>query len=198
MEIKNGVLSLVAVTGMLTGLVNSSHAQEAKEIQTKPEQSQSESASGENDFRANIYHEGEFSIDGSAVGVLHSYDFNSAGLNRENYRFGGDLGGSLFATKCLGISGDAYALGGTSRTFVDTVTGNLVFRIPIGDTGLAPYVFGGAGYQFQHIDQIVGGGGVGLEFRIVRHFGIFADARYLAAAKASDYGFARAGIRISF
>lgn len=190
------MLSLVAVTGILTGMAYSTHAQEAKEIHQQSEQPSS--SSDEDNSRTDIYHAGEISVDASAVGVLHSYDFNSAGLDRQNYRFGGDVGGSLFATKCLGISGDAFALSGSSRTFVDTVTGNLVFRIPIGDTGLAPYVFGGAGYQFQHIDQIVGGGGVGLEFRIVRHFSIFADARYLAAVKQSDYGYARAGIRISF
>lgn len=194
MEIKKGILSLVVVTGIVGGVACSTHAQEAKVIQPKSEQSESD----EDNSQGDLYHACEFSIDGSAVGVLHSYDFNSNGLNRQNYRFGGDAGASLFGTKYLGISGDAFALGGSTRTFVDTVTGNLVFRIPIGETGLAPYVFGGAGYQFQHIDQIVGGGGVGLEFRIVRHFSIFVDARYLAAVKQSDYGYARGGVRISF
>jgi hypothetical protein len=32
----------------------------------------------------------------------------------------------------------------------------------------------------------------------VPHFSIFADARYLAAVKTSNYGFARLGVRISF
>lgn len=145
-----------------------------------------------------LYHANEFSIDGSVVGVLHEYDFNAGGLHRRNYRFGGDAGANFFFTKYLGVGGDAFALTAHNSTFVDTATGNLIFRIPIGNTGLAPYFFGGAGYEFESIDQIVGGGGVGLEIRLVPHFSIFADARYLAAVKTPDYGFARAGIRLSF
>jgi hypothetical protein len=187
MGIKKGILSMV----MVTGIACSIHAQDY----TTSEQASPERSS---DSDLDLYHDCEFSIDGSAVGVLHSYDFNGNGLNRKNYRFGGDAGANVFFTKYIGIGGDAFALAGNTVTFVDTVTGNLIFRVPIGNTGLAPYVFGGAGYQFEGIDQIVGGGGVGLELRLVQHFSIFADARYLAAVKKSDYGFARLGVRISF
>jgi hypothetical protein len=44
----------------------------------------------------------------------------------------------------------------------------------------------------------VGGGGAGVELRLVPHFSIFVDARYLAAVKSADYGVGRAGVRLSF
>jgi hypothetical protein len=189
MELKKGILSLVIVTGIACSI----HAQDYTTTdQTRPERTD------DDDFRANLYHACEFSIDGSAVGVLHAYDFNSGGLHRDNYRFGGDAGANFFFTKYIGIGADAYAVTGDNPTFVQTVTGNLIFRVPIGNTGLAPYVFGGAGYHFERVDGIVGGGGVGLEIRVVRHFSIFADARYLASVKTPDFGYARVGVRISF
>jgi hypothetical protein len=183
------VNQLLLITG-IAGIVYSAHAQTystSEPAQPSPQH---------DDF--DLYHPCEFSIDGSLVGVLHEYDFNNGGLHRRNYRFGGDAGANFFFTKYIGIGGDAYALTTHNSTFVDTATGNLIFRIPIGNTGLAPYFFGGAGYEFERVDQLVGGGGVGLEFRLVRHFSIFADARYLAAVKTPDYGMARAGVRISF
>lgn len=180
---------LVCIAGM-AGIVFSIHAQDY----TTREQAQPNPP----DDYPSLYHPCELSIDGSFIGVLHEYDFNNGGLHRKNYRFGGDAGASFFFTRYIGVGGDAYALAGHHESFVDTATGNLIFRIPIGNTGIAPYIFGGAGYEFEGIDQIVGGGGAGIEFRIVPHFGIFADARYLAAVKTADYGFARAGVRISF
>jgi hypothetical protein len=174
---------------LVSGIAYSIHAQS----DMAPEQAQPTQPS---DYGNGLYHPNEFSIDGSFVGVLHEYDFNSNGLHRKNYRFGGDVGANYFFTQYIGIGGDAYALAQHSPSFVDTATGNLIVRFPLGP--FAPYIFGGAGYQFERIDQIVGGGGVGLEIRLVPHFGIFADARYLAAVKTADYGLGRAGVRLSF
>lgn len=189
MKIKGlkGLLPFVAVVG----IVYSTHAQDY----TASEQAQLTPRNDDSEFN-DLYHPYEFSVDGSFVGILHEYDFNSNGLHRKNYRFGGDAGANFFFTRYIGIGADAYALDQNSPSFVDTATGNLIVRFPVGP--FAPYIFGGAGYQFERIDQIVGGGGVGLEIRLVPHFGIFADARYLAAVKTADYGLARAGVRISF
>jgi hypothetical protein len=149
--------------------------------------------------RWHLYHAGEFSIDGFGLGALHEYDFNNGVRARHDLRWGGGAGINFFFTRYIGIGGDAYAIGQPhTHSFVDTTTGNLIFRVPILNTGIAPYIFGGAGYQFQGIDQIVGGGGAGVEFRLVPHFSIFVDARYLAAVKTPDYGLGRAGVRISF
>jgi hypothetical protein len=182
---------LVLIAGFV-GIVFSTHAQTQAYSTSEPAQPASR------DDDTDLYHACEFSIDGSVIGALHEYDFNDGGLHRRNYRFGGDAGANFFFTKYIGIGGDAYALTTHNPTFVDTSVGNLIFRIPIGNTGIAPYFFGGAGYEFEKVNQVVGGGGVGLEIRLVPHFSIFADARYLAAAKTADYGYARAGVRISF
>lgn len=147
--------------------------------------------------REHMYHAGEFSIDLFGVGYLHSSDFNNGARARHNLRFGGGAGVNFFFTKNIGIGGD---FGATSfkQQFVNTVNGSLIVRFPIGDTGIAPYLVGGVGYQFEGIDQIIGGGGVGLEFRLCPHFSIFADARYFAAVKTENFGEGRAGVRLSF
>jgi hypothetical protein len=192
MKMKKGVLVLLTVTGMTC----SAYAQNPTD--TTPQEAQTTPQPAPED-RWNMYHAGEFSIDGYGVGALHEHDFDNGVLARHDLRWGGGAGINFFFTKYIGVGGDAYAIGQShTHSFVDTTTGNLIFRVPILNTGIAPYIFGGAGYQFQGIDQIVGGGGVGVEFRLVPHFSIFADARYLAAVKTEDYGLGRAGVRISF
>jgi len=42
---------------------------------------------------------------------------------------------------------DAYTEN-TQHSFVDNTSGNLIIRFPFDAIRLAPYVFGGAGYQF--------------------------------------------------
>lgn len=147
--------------------------------------------------REHMYHACELSVDVFGVGYLHSHDFNNGVNARHDLKFGGGAGVNFFFTKCIGIGGD---FGATTfkHNFVNTVNGSLIIRFPIGDTGIAPYVFGGAGYQFQGIDQIIGGGGAGVEFRLCPHFGVFVDARYFAAVKTEGFGEGRAGIRLSF
>lgn len=186
---------LMAAFGMI-GFIACAQAQDY----TAPETAQTAPPppSSEPYWRGDLYHPCELSLDGSFVGALHEYDFNNGGLHRKNYRFGGDVGANFFFTRYIGVGGDAMALAGYHPSFVDTVMGDLILRMPIGNTGLAPYIFGGAGYEFERVDQLVGGGGVGLEFRPVPHFGFFVDARYLAAVKTADYGIGRAGVRISF
>ncbi|MGH7980084.1 MAG: hypothetical protein ACREE6_11980, partial [Limisphaerales bacterium] len=144
-----------------------------------------------------LYHAGEVSLDLYGVGLLHESDFDNGVRARRDLRYGGGAGLNFFFTRYIGIGADADAIT-FHHSFVDTTTGNLILRFPIPHTGLAPYLFGGAGYQFQGIDQVVGGGGVGLELRVVHHFSFFVDARYLAAQKTDDFGMGRAGVRLSF
>jgi hypothetical protein len=190
MKTTKGVLLLITSAGMACRV----HAQDY----TTPEQAQTSPPPPQYQYdRWHLYHPYEFSIDGFGMGALHEYDFNNGVRARHDLRWGGGAGINFFFTKYIGVGGDAWAVD-THHSFVDTTTGNLIVRFPIADTGLAPYIFGGAGYQFEGIDQLVGGGGVGLEFRMVPHFSIFVDARYLAAAKTDDFGVGRAGVRLSF
>jgi hypothetical protein len=183
----------VTITAGILGILFSIHAQAQDD--TASEKTHPASSS---DNDSQLYHPLEFSVDGFAAASLSEHYFHDGNLTRKDFHFAAGAGANFFFTQYVGVGADAYTLTGHTSTFVDTTTGNLILRIPIGNTGLAPYIFGGAGYQFNGVDQIVGGGGVGLEMRIVPHFSIFGDARYLAAAKTDGFGLARAGVRLSF
>ncbi|HTV41897.1 MAG TPA: hypothetical protein VMF08_15045 [Candidatus Sulfotelmatobacter sp.] len=179
----------------VVGLTISIHAQ--TQTYNAPEQAQTAPPPGNHwEQYGHLYHADELSVDLFGVSTLHSTYFNNGAAARRNLQFGGGAGVNYFLTRHLGIGGDFFAVN-WHRSFVDTTTGNLIFRFPLG-CGLAPYIFGGAGYQFEGVDQIVGGGGAGLELRLMPHFSIFVDARYLAAVKTRDYGVGRAGVRLSF
>src|SRR5882724_895306 len=91
-----------------------------------------------------FYRANEFSIDAFASGSLGKQyiDDISGDTLRHHGRLGAGLGGNYFITRYLGLGGDVYSENTTGR-FIDSASGNLIGRLPIGDTGLAPYVFGG-------------------------------------------------------
>jgi len=148
---------------------------------------------------ADLYHAQELSFDAFAAGTVGARTINhlSGDRIRRDGRLGAGVGVNYFFCRYLGIDGEAYSEGAT-HSFVRSASGNLIFRFPILETGLAPYVFGGGGYQFDDIRQGFGQAGGGLEFRFVRHVSIFADARAVFASRSEDYGLGRAGLRISF
>ncbi|HEX3628533.1 MAG TPA: hypothetical protein VH280_24250 [Verrucomicrobiae bacterium] len=183
----------------MAGIAGIAFACQAEQYNTynAPERAQTEPSDDTWDHFGHTYHGDQLSIDLYGVGLLHSSDFNNGDRARHNLRWGGGAGLNFFFTRYIGVGGDACAIT-FHHSFVDMTTANLILRLPIGGTGLAPYLFGGAGYQFEGIDQIVGGGGVGLEVNVVPHFSFFVDARYLAAVKTEDFGMGRAGVRLSF
>lgn len=79
---------------------------------------------------------------------------------------------------------------------IDRVSASLVFRIPYGKA--APYVFGGA-YRDLERWQTGMHVGLGYEYRLTGHIGIFTDARmekdYSSDAPVAR---ARAGVRLAF
>ena len=113
--------------------------------------------------------------------------------------WGGGVGGSYFFTRMLGLGADVNFSAHPGR-ITDQVTGNLLLRIPIGSSGFAPYIFGGGGRTFSPDWEWVYGGGVGVEFRFNRQFGIFADGRFLWSnvSTDNDRGLVRAGVRVAF
>jgi hypothetical protein len=145
------------------------------------------------------YRAQEFSVDGFASGSLGQQyiDHISHNTLRHHGRFGAGVGVNYFFLRYLGIGGDMYSEN-TSGPFIDSASGNLIARIPIGDTGLAPYAFGGAGHEFDQVQQTFGQAGAGLEFRFTHYLGIFADARWVFPDKTRDYALVRAGVRVSF
>lgn len=185
---------LAGIAAGIAGLVLSVHAQNYN----APEDEQAGPPDDDHWHHwDHLYHAQEMSVDLYGVGLLHESDFDNGVRARHDLRYGGGAGLNFFFTRFIGVGADADAIT-FHHSFVDTTTGNLIFRMPIPHTGLAPYLFGGAGYQFQGIDQVVGGGGIGLEIRVVQHFSFFVDARYMAAQKTDDFGIGRAGVRLRF
>jgi len=146
-----------------------------------------------------FYRDHELSIDGYGTLSLGEQfiDKISSARVRKNGRLGAGAGVNLFFAKNVGIGADAWSEDSRGR-FIDNVSGNLIVRFPIADSGLAPYVFGGGGYQFEPVSQAFGQFGAGIEVRFNPHVGIFVDARYLVARKTDDFGLGRAGFRFSF
>lgn len=151
----------------------------------------------EDQEKKDLFHANEFSADIFAVGTFAQSSLSHNGGFSKKDEWGGGAGINYFLTKNLGIGGD-FDVTSRQSPIVDTTTGNLIFRVPFEKLHLAPYIFGGAGYQFRGINQFVGGGGVGVEFRICEHIGIFCDGRYLAAKKTNGYAMGRLGVRFSF
>jgi len=145
------------------------------------------------------YRDHELSIDGFGTLSLGEQFINSisAARVRHNGRLGAGAGVNLFFAKNVGIGADAWSESASGK-FVDNVSGNLIVRFPIGDSALAPYVFGGGGYQFEPVSQAFGQFGAGIEIRFNPHAGIFVDGRYLVTRRTDDFGLARAGFRFSF
>ena len=132
---------------------------------------------------------GEFRIDllGSAATRNRSGDSQLTG--------GGGAGVNFFFTTVVGIGADTYI---EDWKWPDHTDGSLILRWPIQPAGIAPYIFGGGGRQWRDIPQWTKHAGGGLELRINRYTGIFADGRYIWPDETRDYVLMRGGLRIGF
>jgi hypothetical protein len=83
---------------------------------------------------------------------------------------------------------------------VDYVVGNLYARLPLGNSGFAPYIFGGGGRAMSPTYQWTYGGGAGIEFRFNPTTGVFSDGRFLWGDKGTEFDelVIRAGVRLIF
>jgi hypothetical protein len=146
-----------------------------------------------------LYRANELSLDAFGTDSLGHYAVDHPSGHRISHdsRLGAGLGVNYFFLKYVGVGGEAYTEN-TSHNFVDDTDGYLKLRLPIGNTGLAPYIIGGGGYKFDPVGAAYYDGGVGLEFRFTPHIGMFVDARYVNANHIHDYGLGRAGITFAF
>ncbi len=146
-----------------------------------------------------LYPANQLSLD--AFGTISEGEFTINHISGENVKNGarGGVGAGVtyFITRYIGIGADGYSEN-TSGPFIDNLSGNLYLRVPLGQSGFAPYVYGGGGYQFDSLKAGFGQAGAGMEFRFTPHFGLFADARYVVPDKSKFFGVGRAGLRISF
>ena len=145
-------------------------------------------------FRAN-----ELSVDafGTASEGEHTIDHISGARVRHETGLGAGFGVNYFATRYLGLGVDTYSES-TKRNFFDSISANLTLRIPLGQSGFAPYVFGGGGHQFDLTRVWFGQFGAGIEYRFTPNVGVFTDARWIFPDENKNYGVARLGLRFAF
>ena len=116
-------------------------------------------------------------------------------------KWGAGTGVNYFATHYLGIRHVGRLL---SRIWTHDqplyagASGNLLLRLPLGQSGFAPYALGGGGHQFDGGKYWFGQAGGGLEYRFCANVGLFIDARMVWPDETKMYGVARAGLRFSF
>ena len=147
----------------------------------------------------NLYHANELSLDLFGTDALDRYTTEHPSENRVRHdsRLGAGIGLNYFFLRYIGVGADAWTEN-TAHNFVDNVSGSLILRLPFEPLGLAPYAFGGGGHQFDPSVASFVHGGAGLEWRFVKHVGIFADGRYVWTDRTRNYSLFRAGVRLSF
>jgi len=146
-----------------------------------------------------LYRDNEASLDLFGGGTLNEHDIDRLSGARIHHdgRLGLGAGGTVFLSRNLGLMGEAYTENPDGH-FIDEASGSVVLRFPLDPTGLAPYIFGGGGHQFDPQEATFGHAGAGLEFRFLPNMGIFADGRWVFTDRIGNYGMARAGLRLVF
>jgi hypothetical protein len=149
--------------------------------------------------QGDYYRSSELSVDAFGSGSLGEYTLNhlSGPSVRQNVRFGLGAGLSYFITRNIGIGGEAYSEN-TTGAFIDSASANLTLRLPLGQSGFAPYAFGGGGHQFDAAKLWFGQAGAGMEYRFTPHVGVFLDARAVWPNETRLYGVGRVGLRFAF
>jgi hypothetical protein len=109
--------------------------------------------------------------------------------------WGGGLGVNWFLTEHIGVGVDSYL---EELRTPYRANASLILRLPLQDLGLAPSVFGGGGRQFEIVPQWTRHAGVGLELRLNRYTGLFADGRRVFPEDTEDYTLIRAGLRLGW
>src|SRR5580698_230545 len=137
---KKGILMTAAIGMLSTGMVL---GQTDMSTTTSTTTSYSHSAPGA------LYRGQEFSIDLFGGGTLdeHDIDHLTGRRIRNDGRLGWGAGGNFFFCRYLGVGGEFYTENPDAH-FVDETSGSLILRLPIGETGLAPYAFVGGGHRF--------------------------------------------------
>ena len=118
------------------------------------------------------YRANELSFDAFGTAAIGEYTVEhlasqSPNSVRKDTQFGVGAGVNYFATRYIGIGAEAYSQN-TTGVFIDSASANLLLRFPIGESGIAPYIMGGGGHQFDDAKYWFGQAGGGLEYRFVK------------------------------
>lgn len=201
---KKLTFSLLAVLG-LVGSSFAGHEMAASSKEYKPVAP--EQCFNDQEFQLDIF--GAYS-DGNAL--------DHAGP-LQDHGWGGGIGINYFFTRNIGIGVDGIALYGRENRQQDdngkqldsqkhhtaySATSSIIFRFPIDEACLAPYVFLGGGYTTDGDEWASAHAGLGIEMRVVpQRIGIFTDARFTYYGDRYGNGdqnnvMARAGLRLVF
>lgn len=115
------------------------------------------------------------------------------GANDDN--FGGGLGLTFYFIRFLGISADSYI---EEWKWPYRASASLVARIPVGQSGLAPYGFGGGGRQWKYVPQYSAHAGAGLQLKLNPHTALFGDWRRVFPETTDDHHLVRFGLNVGF
>jgi hypothetical protein len=149
--------------------------------------------------RNDYYRANELSLDGFGMGSVGNYTLEHPSNQRirQNSQGGAGAGINYFITRHVGVGAEAYSQN-TTGVFIDNVSGNLLLRLPLGQSGFAPYVLGGGGHQLDAAKLWFGQAGAGMEYRFCHNVGIFIDARCVWPNETKYYGVGRVGLRFAF
>jgi len=145
------------------------------------------------------YRANELSLDGFGTASIGSYTIENPSSRRvrQNGQLGAGVGINYFVTRYVGFGGEMYSEN-TSGTFIDNASANLLLRLPLGNSGFAPYALGGGGHQFDAAKLWFFQVGGGMEYRFSPNVGLFLDARCVVPNETKYYGVARLGLRFAF
>ena len=168
-------------------------------------------------FRSNEFSLGLF----GSYGWTYNHNVRAIG----NHAWGGGIDGQYFPLQFLGFAVEGNFFNEVPGDFFgSTVTGNVIFRYPLDINfpgfHLAPYAFGGVGGVFNQNntftrvatvghahalnrsgaqDEVLGDGGLGLEYRFTPHIGLFSDVRYNVVNRSkNNFLSTRFGLRFAF
>lgn len=141
----------------------------------------------------------ELSVDGFGTASLGEYtiDHLSGARVSHDTRLGGGLGVNYFFTQYVGVGAEAYTEN-NSDSWVNSASANLLLRLPLGQSGFAPYLLAGGGHHFADVSNWFVQAGAGMEYRFNPNVGVFVDARGVLPNRTEFSGLARLGVRFAF
>jgi len=120
---------------------------------------------------------------------------NKDRFGADDDNFGGGLGFTFFFIRYLGISADSYI---EEWKLPYRANASLVARIPVGQSGLAPYAFGGGGRQWKYVTQYTAHAGAGLQLKLNPYTALFGDWRRVFPEETDDHHLVRFGLNVGF
>jgi hypothetical protein len=120
-------------------------------------------------------------------------DQDRFGADDEN--FGGGVGITAYFARFIGISADSWLEDWRTPYRANA---SLLLRMPLGQSGLAPYAIGGGGRQWKYVPQWSAHAGGGLQLKLNPYTALFGDWRRVFPEETDDYHLVRAGLNVGF